>query len=80
MDGPNAAVHLDKDGNVIYGYEQGLNLHKIQKVFKFMNEVWYLVLWEGYDMVEPVKAEKINHKFPMKVIEYFDTITKTCDE
>lgn len=80
MDGPNAAVRLDKDGNVIYGYDRGLNLHQIQKAFKFNNEVWFLVLWEGYEMLEAVPAEKINDKFPLKVIEYYEKITVPCKE
>lgn len=77
MEGPKAAVRLNKDGNVIYGYERGLNLRQIKKVFKFRNEVWFLVLWEGYDMLEAVPAEKINDKFSSKIIEYFEQMTIT---
>lgn len=78
MDGPNAAVRLDKDGNVIYGYDRGLSLKKIHKVFKFNNDLWFLVLWDGYELLEAVPAEKMYVKFPFKVIEYFEQITVPC--
>ncbi|EDW65649.1 chromo domain-containing protein rhino-like [Drosophila virilis] len=74
MDGPQVAVRLNSKGDVIYGWERGRDLIKICDAFTFKEELWFLVLWEGYEMLEAVPAILLGHNFPLMVIEYCENI------
>lgn len=74
MNGPQVAVHLDAKGDVIYGCECGRDLIKISDVFTFNGELWFLVLWDGYNMLEAVPACLLGQKYPLGVIDYFESI------
>lgn len=69
------AVHMDENGNAAYGFSEGLALIGICGSFKYNGVVYLLALWEGDDMPEAVPALVLGDIYPMRVIDYFESIT-----
>ncbi|XP_037723649.1 chromobox protein homolog 2-like [Drosophila subpulchrella] len=59
-----------------FGLKRGLELDKVYHSFAVREHLFLFVTWKGCPTVDAVPLEDLAKKYPIKVLEYFDSLEK----
>jgi len=59
-----------------FGLSRGLELDKVHNSFQVLGFLFLFVTWKGCSVMDAVLMEDLRKAYPLKVIEYFQSLER----